>query len=243
MKKYVVLFLLSFWILSGSSRAEIPRGIFGLPSLRESHPSGYLPLLKKANVNGVFVPEDRETIRFFKTHGFEAYISVNAFGGKGAWEKYPDSRPVKADGHLLGSEQGYKGYGGVCPTHPLWRKERWARIGDLVQGSEGLDGIWLDFIRYPGLWEVPDPKIPDTCYCGRCLQRFREESRSGLPEGIDAKGAALWIKENASYDWMMWKKKQISSFVLETRKILDRVSTNRPLKLGLFLVPWTKGER
>ncbi|MFH0845316.1 MAG: hypothetical protein ABII26_08705 [Pseudomonadota bacterium] len=29
---------------------------------RESHPSGYLPLLRKANVDGVFVPEDRETL-------------------------------------------------------------------------------------------------------------------------------------------------------------------------------------
>ena len=45
------------------------------------------------------------------------------------------------------------------------------------------------------------------------------------------------------HEWMVWKKKQIASFVIEAKRIIDRYSKERPVKLGLFLVPWTKGER
>jgi hypothetical protein len=42
---------------------------------------------------------------------------------------------------------------------------------------------------------------------------------------------------------MIWKKAQIASFVSEVRDVMKKNSGKRSLKLGLFLVPWTKGER
>jgi len=42
---------------------------------------------------------------------------------------------------------------------------------------------------------------------------------------------------------MKWKKEQISSFVADAREIVNRATNGMPIKLGLFLVPWTKGER
>ena len=168
------------------------------------------------------------------------YIAFNAFGGKGAWKRYPDSKPVKADGQLLGSEPNYKGHGGVCPTHPAWRSERLKHVKHLIKqfgGQGGIDGIWLDFIRYPSLWEVKDPQIPDTCYCPRCLRKFQEDRHVKLPAPLKGREAALWIKKHCPYEWMKWKKEQILSFVVDVKEILG------PLKLGLFLVPWTKGEK
>ena len=102
---------------------------------------------------------------------------------------------------------------------------------------DGIDGVWLDFIRYPGFWEVPDPKIPDTCYCPRCLAKFQKDSRISMPSGLDTKGSAAWIKAHAPYQWMVWKKEQIASFVSETRgSDGPKIAGNKPLKLGLFLV-------
>jgi hypothetical protein len=226
-----------FLIVPDPLCSGVIRGVYGVPPVRDLHPSQHLSRLKRAQVNAVFVPPDRETIRWYRGQGFEVYLAVNAFGGRGAWTRFPDSRPVRADGGLLGSERDYKGHGGVCPTHEGWRRERLKRIRDLKEHLPGIHGIWLDFIRYPGLWESKDPHIPDTCYCERCLEKFGKACHVNLPPGLNTREAALWIQAHCPYEWMQWKKEQISSFVMAVKQILG------PLKLGLFLVPWTKGER
>lgn len=246
MKRFILFTCLLSWILPGIAWGDVTRGIFGIPSVTKLHPSRYISQLRKAHINAVFVPKDGETIRWFRAHGFKVYIAFNAFGGKASWKRYPDSRVVKADGSFLGSEADYKGYGDVCATHQGWRRERLQRIERLVRqfgGDEGIDGIWLDFIRYPGLWEVKEPIIPDTCYCMRCLEKFQHDTTITLPHNCGPKEAATRIRENYHYQWMKWKKEQISSFVAEVRGVLDRLSPKKQLTLGLFLVPWTKGER
>ena len=217
--------------------------MYGLPSIGRVNPSTYAAHLKDAGINGVFVPPEKETVRWFKENGYQVYVSVNAFGGKSTWKDHPDSRPVKADGSFLGSEAGYKGHGGVCPTHEEWRKERLGYVKRLLEELDGIDGIWLDFIRYPGLWEVAEPNIPNTCYCPRCLAKFQQDTDIKIPSGLDTKGSAAWIKENCPYRWMVWKKTQIASFVSEVRNVMEKNQGKKLLKLGLFLVPWTKGER
>ena len=241
-----LFFAFVFFVLPGLAMGEVVRGIYGVPSIKNVDPSSYVGELEKAGVNAVFVPADNETVKWFKNRGFQVYVSVNAFGGKGGWKKYPDSRPVKSNGEFLGSTPGYKGHGGMCPTHQGWRNERLKYIEKLVKelGSEGgIDGVWLDFIRYPGLWEVPEPEIPDTCYCPRCLAKFQQDTGINIPSGLGAKGSASWIKAHALYKWMEWKKAQIASFVSETRAVMEKNRGKNLLKLGLFLVPWTKGEK
>ena len=194
----VVTFLL-FAIFSHPVQGEDIRGVYGIPSTKTLQPSTYIDHLQRARINTVFVHPDEDTIQWFKAQGFTVCLSVNAFGGKGAWEKYPDSRPVKADGTLLGSEPGYKGYGGVCPTHQAWRKDRINRIVELITRfgqADGVDGIWIDYIRYPGLWEVKQPTIPDTCYCPSCLNKFRHDTNIKAPSRLKAKDAASWINEH-----------------------------------------------
>lgn len=233
---------LFFLLYVTPAMGEVVKGVYGVPSIRSVEPSSYVGELEKAGVNAVFVPPEDETIKWFKERGFQVYVSVNAFGGKGAWKTYPDSRPVTADGSFLGSRPGYRGHGGVCPTHPGWRNERLKHIERIAKES-GAGGIWLDFIRYPGLWEVPEPEIPDTCYCPRCLDKFQRDKKVEMPGRLSAKDAALWIKGNCLYQWMEWKKEQIASFVFEARDVMEKNRGKKPLKLGLFLVPWTKGER
>ena len=302
-------------LYGGEIRAEGVRGVFGVPSLEKVNPSSYLSAMEKAGVNAVFVPAEWETIQWFKSRGFKVFISVNAFGGTGGWKSYSDAQPVLAGGQKM--DTMVSKYGGICPTHPAWRAERLKHIEDIVRqvgGPGGVDGIWLDFVRYPGFWETPEngdseskrglkptatsaatstvtlegmrqSPIPDTCYCPRCLKKFQDDQKIKLPEGLSASEASAWIKKHHPYEWMMWKKEQINSFVREVRKIIDKTGAGfsqdiqdkrrlqpaattddvkrglksaatstvtstategrgqSPLLLGVFVTPWTKGEK
>jgi len=232
-------------LLSGNAGADTIRGVYGAPA----DVSDDSPFLKGAvaesfGVNAVFVSPKQDVVRWYKEQGFKVFISVNAFGGKGAWEKYPDSRPVKANGKKLGEDKGDKGQEGTCPTHLKWREDRLRHIKHLVDAlgkDQGIDGIWLDYIRYPGFWETAKPDVPDTCYCSGCLNKFQADMKIRIPPGRTAGEAALWIKKNCPYEWMEWKKEQINSFVKEVKGILEKHP--KKITLGLFTVPWRKGEK
>jgi len=249
-RRCLVFVILILFLLSGTGRAEPVKGLFGMPALGKVHPSECKPVPEESGVNAVFVPPDQKTIAWFKKKGLRVFISLNVFGGIKAWSKHSDSRPVLSDGAFLAGG----GHGGVCPTHPAWRSERLKeveRIAKTLGGPEGIDGIWLDFIRYPGHWESAEPSIPDSCYCPRCLARFQAERKIRIPDGLLTSKAAAWIKKNAYYSWMTWKKEQINSFVRDakrvilktTRKMNGRNEAGKKIILGTFVVPWRKGER
>lgn len=236
---------ISMLLLSVSAGADITRGVYGAPADRSDDSSFRKgAIAESSGVNAVFVPPQQDAVKWYKEQGFKVYVSVNAFGGKGAWEKYPDSRPVKANGKKLGEEKGDKGQEGTCPTHVKWREDRIKYIKHLLDvpgKDQGIDGIWLDYIRYPGFWETAKPDVPDTCYCARCLKKFQAERKIKIPAGLKPGEAAFWIKNNCLYEWMGWKKEQINSFVKEVKGILEKHP--KKITLGLFTVPWRKGEK
>ncbi|MBE0583640.1 MAG: hypothetical protein IH612_07710, partial [Desulfofustis sp.] len=190
-------------------------------------------------VKRVFLPPDKGVIAQHRQAGREVFLTLNVFGGRRAWEMFPDSVPVLADGRALADVANH---GGVCPTHFGWRADRLAKLADWARefgGDSGIQGVWLDFVRYPGRWEQPQPDLPDTCYCPRCLDAFQKHSGLSLPAQLVTVGEkARWIKERASYEWMVWKKEQISSFVRDARAVLQENGGGRRLQLGVFLVPW-----
>lgn len=57
----------------------------------------------------------------------------------------------------------------LCPNNKEIRQNRLTEIKDLVNNSQ-VDGIWLDFIRFPLLWEVKKPRIGKAHICSRCKQ-------------------------------------------------------------------------
>ncbi len=233
------------FLFTGNAEAEIIKGVYGAPAdVPDDSPFRKGAIAESSGVNAVFVPPKQDAVKWYKEQGFKVYVSVNAFGGKGAWEKYPDSRPVKANGKNLGEEKGDKGQEGTCPTHVKWREDRLRHIKHLVDvpgKDHGIDGIWLDYIRYPGFWETAKPDVPDTCYCARCLKKFQADRKIKIPAGRKTKEAAFWIKNNCLYEWMDWKKEQINSFVRDVKGIL--AEHPKKITLGLFTVPWRKGEK
>lgn len=165
--------------------------------------------------------------------GIKTFGLVVLFQGEEHWESHPESRPIMADGEPLFKDRWYAG---VCPNQPWLRRQKLDEIEEMLE-SGYYDVINLDFIRYPVHWEVPEPKIPDTCYCSVCLRTFETDCGISIPVAItDVPNASVWIKANHEELWHRWRAEQITSFCADVARLRDRI---RPKTLiSLAAVPW-----
>jgi hypothetical protein len=159
------------------------------------------------------------------------YAEYGCFVGKEWWERVPESRPVTASGQLLQPEGSYYG---VNPSVPQVRHETREGLRELVAGHD-IDGVWLDFIRWPCHWEVPEPNLPQTSFDRATVLRFCRESGVDLPGGLVPDVAQTILTRHASA-WTSWRRDQITAWVVRARETIDQVRTD--LTLGLFGVPW-----
>ena len=112
------------------------------------------------------------------------------FVGESWWTRYPESRPVTAEGELLPAQDGYAG---VNPTVLAVREELLARLAALVRDNE-LDGV-AHFIRWPSRWESPNPRLYATSFDDATLRRFQEDTGTALPSSLrEPAERAAWIR-------------------------------------------------
>jgi hypothetical protein len=103
-------------VLPVKAEKKVIKGIYGVPPISQLNLAGCIIDFNRGGINGVFVPAEKNTVAWFKNKGYEVFVSVNAFGGKSAWKRYPDSRPVKANGEFLGSGKDRAELGGSLPN-------------------------------------------------------------------------------------------------------------------------------
>ena len=103
-----------------------------------------------------------------RARGVRVMAEFACFAGRAWWERHPDSRPLLADGAPLGHDSRYWG---VNPAHPGVRAALLERLRALVQ-TWPLDGVWLDFIRWPCRWEAPTPPLPETSFDAATVAAF-----------------------------------------------------------------------
>lgn len=203
-----------------------------------------LTKLSQLNLDSVFTgfnnatKQNIESLKKEKSNDFEIYVDVGVFAGADLLGKYPDAKPVE----VTGKETTNGWYTGLCPTHEGVRSAALDKVERATK--KDIDGIWLDFIRYPMHWEEKNPEVLDTCYCDRCLKLFEEyigEPISGVGgEGNDLENLALHIDGSYYHEWLEFKTGQITSFVEDARKIIDESA--KKIKLGFFAIPWTDKE-
>jgi hypothetical protein len=204
-------------------------------AVRESTQEELL-LLEQMGTRVVFVPHRAVTqslLQSVRARNMQIYIDFSLFVGEQWWREFPDSVPVDSSGELLQPEGWYVP---VCPNHPDIRRQHiqniWTvmeRFGDLV------DGVWLDFIRYPIRWEVEQPRFRQTCFCRHCLQLFLgQEARKYTPE--ETRQCASTIMSEQMTEWVEWKCSRIAEFVIDVRAIVSQQA--RPVRLGIFALPW-----
>jgi len=114
------------------------------------------------------------------------------------------------------------------------REDRLAALERLV-GDYPIDGVWLDFIRWPCRWESPDPVLPYTSFDEATLVRFQRDTGVSVA-GLDLAGITRTLLHHHADEWIRWRCAQITSWVSQARMLVKRL---RPAALlGMFVVPW-----
>ena len=156
-----------------------------------------------------------------RASGRQLHVEVGLFVGEDWWQRFPDARPLDRAGQPLPPINWYHG---VCPNHPAVRVELLDRIAQIIE-TMSIDGLWLDFIRYPAHWEIVRDEAPvEYCFCDHCLAKYQREV------GGELAGPA----------WIAWKCRQIADLVAAVRALID--ASSQPIQLGLFAVPWQTNE-
>lgn len=170
-----------------------------------------------------------------RSAGLSVYAEFAVFQGERWWQELPASRPITASGEPLQPEGWYHG---LNPALPMLRQRRLADLECLLTQYD-LDGVWLDFIRWPCHWEVRSPHLPLTSFDEDTVARFAADRNLALvaaPPSVSARQ----IRERYAEEWAAWRCEQITSWVAEARAIVHRL---RPAALlGLFGVPWLPDE-
>lgn len=227
---------------NSSDKDATIKGVFGLPIdnaiFKGKSYDEIARYLKSLNINTVIgVPLNEKLIDALHSQNIKVYAEVGIFSGEEYWIKYPDSRPINMKGEPIVKQDWYCG---LCPTQEWLRKEKLDTIGRIVKNFN-VDGIWLDFIRYPCHWEVTSPVLEETCFCHTCIEKFKADTGINIPPDLKTvKDKAAFIMNSHSREWYTWRCEQITSFVKEVKKVLTE--KNPKLELGLFAVPWREGE-
>jgi hypothetical protein len=169
-----------------------------------------------------------------RARGVRVMAEFACFAGRAWWERYPQSRPLLADGTLLGHDDRYWG---VTPTHAGVQTALLERLRELVQ-RQSLDGVWLDFIRWPCRWEAPVPPLPETSFDAATVAAFCRDL--GLPSMGAGPAAAQRILADYDQAWRGWRCAQVASFAAEAAAIVRAAQSG--CLVGAFTVPWRKDD-
>ncbi len=190
-------------IFSNAARAGIS-GIYlechgGYPSILDStsfRDSAALTILRRA-------------VPVAKKHGLElhAWMWTTNRCEETLLQAHPEWYEVNGLGESLAEIEMYnrKHYRFLCPNHEGVAEYLKDRVRELAE-VEGLDGIHLDFIRYPdailpyGLHEsrgvVQDKVYPqwDCCYCDECRAKFKAQTGIDPLELDDPTANPEWMQ-------------------------------------------------
>jgi Putative glycosyl hydrolase domain len=147
----------------------------------------------------------------------------------------PELWPVLENGERRPQMEWYVG---MSPTDSRRREEALAEIRSIAR-TYPVDGIFLDFARWPLHWEIelrPERDRPlDSSFDAATLAMF-EEATGALPRDLDTTAArAAWIRRNRLADWVEFKCKVVNDFVSEARNALK--GTKADAELGIYVVP------
>jgi len=192
--------------------------------------------VKDLGFNAVFGGSSSPAIRrALQIAGIKRFAEIPLFVGEKHWQRDPGCQPVARSGRKV-KKQGW--YAPVCPNTEWLRKEKLETILRLVRDQD-IDGVWLDFIRYPVFWEEVPPFLVDTCFCPVCLAKF--EQKTGLrPVGNSTQEKAEWILKQSADRWYRFRADCILEYV---RTVTDDVHKAKPQAIvGAFVLPWRQDE-
>ncbi len=135
-------------------------------------------------------------------------------------------------------------YIGVTPTFADYNASR-LDLAERLARAHDLDGLLLDFIRWPIHWELelrpgaPPPR--QSSFDPHTLARFERESGVRLPGDLaDTAGRAAWILDRCAVEWGDFRCRVITGFVREAAARL-RAARGAGFTTGLYALPLPPG--
>jgi hypothetical protein len=180
---------------------------------------------------------DREWSDALRAAGMRVYQTTALFFDPELVGRFPDARPVDAQGR---PSEGFDWYLGVCPTHEGYLEAKIDRLQHVVAELEP-DGLFLSFTRYPGFWEnwVPGYRFSNAdrfCFCDRCRRRFAAEVGVDLPAGTVAEQAQAILTEHGEA-WRVWRAERIVEVIARIRVAVGAERGDLPLMLNTLPFP------
>lgn len=129
-------------------------------------------------------------------------------------------RRWRSEGRMQVSDAG-RGLDWLCPTDPRNRGAELAAVRELATRHRDLDGIHLDYIRYPD---------SHACYCPGCRARFERQGGAAVaawPRDVRAGGA----REDA---FLAWRAAQVTAFVRDCRSELRAANPRLQLSAAVY---------
>jgi len=223
-------------------------GAFVFPDFWENplRASSNLAHLRDCGVNAIMTESDSyELSALDATHkaGLRFFAGVACFSDHASnfrsLSQRPELWPVLENGEPRPQMEWYVG---MSPTDRRRREEALAEIKSIAR-TYPVDGIFLDFARWPLHWEIelrPGRDRPlDSSFDAATLARF-EETTGALPRGLDTTSArAAWIRRSRLAEWVDFKCKVVNDFVGEARNALKE--TKADAELGIYVVPDVNG--
>jgi hypothetical protein len=212
-----------------NSEVEI-RGIYGHP--KPLWDQGHR--LPDLGVNAIFVHSgsiDQEMMLQARDEGVKVYAEFPTLNGKGYVEEHPEAWAINEQGEKVEAASWFMG---VCPTEPGFREYRFNLLRTLLEQYD-VDGVWMDYVHWHAQFEVPDPILPETCFCENCLSSFSEAKNIAL-KGINTSEKASWIFAYHDEAWRDWRCEVVADWAVQMRKIMNELKPG--ILLGLFHCPW-----
>lgn len=217
--------------------------LYGVDALiknkKEQNSVQVVEFLMQHNINAVFGGYDNvDFVQECKKKKIKVYAELGCFQGEKYWNQNPECHPIDSNGEKIKKDEWYCG---VCPNQK-WLQEKIIKDAESLIKNKKVDGIWLDFIRYPCHWEVKNPKLYQSCFCNTCVNLFFNDLKINMINVNKENKAEVadFILKNYGIEWSQWKCEKIADFVkIVSQKIKE---LNPKAVVGLFAVPWTSSD-
>jgi uncharacterized lipoprotein YddW (UPF0748 family) len=202
---------------------------------------------REAGIDAVlFSGFNADVLSLAKEQGLEthAWTWTLCRGDKELLEKHPDWYDVNRRGDSAANKPPYVNYYHfLCPSHEEVRDHLAKIFGD-IGNTANLDGIHLDYIRYPdvilpvALWKkynlVQNEELPqfDFCYCEVCRNAFKKQTGEDPLKMTDPTASAAWRQYrydsvtklvNQLVEVVHGKRKQITAAVFPTPTLAKKL--------------------
>ncbi len=198
---------------------------------------------RRYGVNAIFAEADhysRDVIQIAHDNDLRFIGALSCFNNNDALAGNPELRPICRDGRRRPRMNWYVG---ITPSYQTYAQSRLNILKNIAKTYQ-LDGIWLDFIRWPLHWEQElrdDTPAPlESSFDKHTLKRFADYADIEIPAGATAEQAD-WILRNIKDKWIDYKCWIITDFVARSRMIVDEYLDGKPL--GLDIVPAKSPQR